>query len=547
MRTDYQMAECRRERVDFRLVLKLISGVFFMVMRVLSLIGLSSLVVSAAFASTFNVVETSVADVHQAIRAGSLNCAHLTQSYLGRIAAFDQTSGLNSIIGINPGAMAQADKLDNEFRATGKLRALHCVPMIIKDNYNVKGLQTTAGSRAMLGFMPEEDAWQIARIKAAGALILAKSNMAEWAFSPRVTISSVSGETRNPYNLAYVPAGSSGGTAASVAANLGLAGLGTDTGNSIRGPSSHAALVGIRSTMGLTSRSGIVPLFLRNDVGGPMARTVMDAVRILQVIAGPDPDDPITAFSKGRYPADFLGLLDPEALRGVRIGVMRHLSDRDHHDQVLQLFEAALRELEKQGAIIVDPLVVNDFEAVSANHWCRMFKHDLNQFLQKNKHQSPRRNLQEVVDSGLFSDYIADDLKANAAVVDPAKTSPPCGDLYQDERRVAFRNAVVAAMDEAGVTAMVYPSWNYPPGRIGHPEDYKGDNNQIIAPHTGLPAVTVPMGYVGGLPAGLQFVGRLFSEPDILPLVYAYEQATLHRRPPSGFSELDSLTQSVKP
>ena len=518
-----------------------------MIKTVMGLLWLSSLAVSAAFASKFDLVETSVAEVHRAMLDGSLTCADLTQSYLRRITALDQTSGLNSIIAVNPGAMARAVKLDDEFKFTAKLRPLHCVPMIIKDNYNVKGLQTTAGSSAMLGFMPETDAWQIARIKDAGALILAKSNMAEWAFSPRVTISSVAGETRNPYNLGHVPAGSSGGTAAAVAANLGLIGLGTDTGNSIRGPSSHTALVGIRSTLGLTSRSGIVPLFLRNDVGGPMARTVIDAVRVLQVIAGPDADDPITAYSKGQYPADFLELLHPGALQGVRIGVMRHLSERDHDTQINQLFETALEDMKEQGAILVDPVQVSDFDIVSANHWCRMFKQDLNAFLLKNSAQSPRKNLQEIVDSGLFSDYIAEDLKANAAVVDPVKMSPPCGDLYQDERRVAFRQAVVIAMDKARVTAIVYPSWNFPPGRIGFPEDYKGDNNQVIAPHTGLPAVTVPMGFVDSLPAGLQFVGRLFSEADILPLVYAYEQATLHRLSPHGFGSLDAVAATDSP
>ncbi|MBT5602968.1 MAG: amidase, partial [Gammaproteobacteria bacterium] len=314
-----------------------------------------------------------------------------------------------------------------------------------------------------------------------------------------------------------------------------------------RGPSSHTALVGIRSTLGLTSRSGIVPLFLRNDVGGPMARTVIDAVRVLQVIAGPDADDPITAYSKGQYPADFLELLHPGALQGVRIGVMRHLSERDHDTQINQLFETALEDMKEQGAILVDPVQVSDFDIVSANHWCRMFKQDLNAFLLKNSAQSPRKNLQEIVDSGLFSDYIAEDLKANAAVVDPVKMSPPCGDLYQDERRVAFRQAVVIAMDKARVTAIVYPSWNFPPGRIGFPEDYKGDNNQVIAPHTGLPAVTVPMGFVDSLPAGLQFVGRLFSEADILPLVYAYEQATLHRLSPHGFGSLDAVAATDIP
>ena len=193
----------------------------------------AALYTTFAPASGFDLIETTISDVHKAISTGSLNCEQLTRAYLRRIQTFDQASGLNSIILINPEAMLVASKLDHEFARTGKLRPLHCVPIIVKDNYNTRGLQTTAGSKAMLGFLPEKDAWLIARVKEAGALVLAKSNMAEWAFSPRVTISSVSGETRNPYNLNHVPAGSSGGTAAAIAANFGLVGFGTDTGNSL--------------------------------------------------------------------------------------------------------------------------------------------------------------------------------------------------------------------------------------------------------------------------------------------------------------------------
>jgi amidase len=494
----------------------------------------------AALASKFDIIETTISEVHKAMVEGSVSCETLTRTYIKRIQQYDQATGLNSIIMTNPEAMLRARALDNSFFETGKLKPLHCVPMIVKDNYNTRGLQTTAGSKAMLGFIPEEDAWLISRVKQAGALVLAKSNMAEWAFSPRVTISSVSGETRNPYNLDYVPAGSSGGTGAAIAANLGLVGFGTDTGNSIRGPSSHNALVGIRATIGLTSRTGIFPLFLRNDVGGPMARTVEDATRIFQVITGPDPSDPITRTSKGKYPDDYVSLLDKEALAGVRIGVMRHLADREHDPRIRELFDKALKDMQRKGAIIVDPIHVENFDEISADHWCRMFKHDLNEFLRKNANRSPMKDLQQIVDTGLYSKYIAEDLKGNAAVVAPEKLSPPCKDIYQDERRVAFRQGVVSAMDNAKVAAIVYPSWNFPPGRIDHPEDYRGDNNQVIAPHTGLPAITVPMGFVNKLPAGLQFVGRLFSEAEILPLVYAYEQATLHRKAPVIFKAIKS-------
>ena len=298
-------------------------------------------------------------------------------------------------------------------------------------------------------------------------------------------------------------------------------------------------LVGIRSTLGLTSRSGIVPLYSRNDVGGPMARTVTDAVRILQVIAGPDPDDAITRYSEGKFSTDLLSLLDKGALKGTRIGVLRHLSEREHDPSIADLFARALGDLEKLGAILIDPVQVDNFDAISANHWCRMFKKDLQQFLADNAARAPVKNLQEVIESGKYSSYIEEDLKRFQSIDDPRSPASPCEDMYKDERRVAFREGVVNAMDEANVMAIVFPSWNFPPARIGTPDEYKGDNSQVIAPHTGLPAITVPMGTVGDLPAGLQFVGRLFSESDLLPIVYSYEQGTLHRKAPAGFGAID--------
>jgi Asp-tRNA(Asn)/Glu-tRNA(Gln) amidotransferase A subunit family amidase len=270
-----------------------------------------------------------------------------------------------------------------------------------------------------------------------------------------------------------------------------------------------------------------------------MARTVTDAVRVLQVISGPDPLDPLTAYSEGKVQPDLLGLLNKSALQGKRIGVLRHLSEREHDPKIANLFTESLRDLQRLGATIIDPVEVPGFDEISANHWCRMFKHDLNAFLKDNAGRAPVKNLQEIIDSGLFSDYIAEDLEAMQAVDDPTNKGQLCQDHMHDKRRITFREAIVQAMDKTRVTAIVYPSWNFPPARIGYPEEYKGDNSQVIAPHTGLPAVTVPMGYVNGMPAGLQFVGRLFSEPDLLPLVYAYEQGTLHRKSPAGFDELD--------
>jgi amidase len=305
--------------------------------------------------------ELTIADIHQAYQNGDYTAEQLTQAYIDRINEFDLDSTTNAIVLINPQALEDARRLDEEFKNTGALKPLHGIPVIVKDNYNTKDLQTTAGSAALAGFEPSTDAYQVKKLREAGAIILAKSNMAEWAFSPRVTISSLAGETRNPYNLNHTTAGSSGGTGAAVAANFGAVGLGTDTGNSIRGPSSHNALVGFRSTLGLTSREGIAPLYLRNDVGGPMCRTVEDATRILQLIAGYDPNDPVTSHAQGKVADNYLDYLDENGLQGARIGVLRTLSEDDPHPEVKSLFEQAISDLSDLGATIVDPLGYSRF------------------------------------------------------------------------------------------------------------------------------------------------------------------------------------------
>jgi amidase len=263
-----------------------------------------------------DVFELTIAEFHSGLIGGTMTSRGLVEAYLRRIEQYDQPTGLNAFVVLNPYALKRADVLDAEIRRTGELRPLHGVPVVVKDNYDTQDLQTAAGSLAMKGSLPPDDAYQVRKLREAGAVVLGKTNMAEWAFSPYQTVSSIAGTTRNPYDLERVPAGSSGGTAAAVAANLGLVGLGTDTGNSIRGPSSHCCLVGIRSTMGLTSRDGIVPLYLRNDVGGPMCRTVEDAARVLEVIAGHDPADPITRLSVGKTPGSYTEYLDADGLKG---------------------------------------------------------------------------------------------------------------------------------------------------------------------------------------------------------------------------------------
>jgi len=505
-------------------------------------------------AQPFRVEEASIADTLAAIRDHRITCRQLVEQYIARIRAYDQRQPLplNSIILINPEALADADRLDAEFASTHRLRALHGIPIIVKDNYDTAGLQTTGGSLAMKGFLPTEDAFMVKRLREAGAIVLAKSNMAEWAFSPYLTESSIAGITRNPYSLERVPAGSSGGTGAAVAASLGGAGLGTDTGNSIRGPSSHNDLVGIRPTIGLTSRDGIIPLFAFNDVGGPMARSVADAAALLSVLAGYDPADPVTALSQGpenpnKLPLDYTRFLDPHGLRGARIGVFRRYIDTPTTDpEVKALTEQAIRDLRAQGATVVDPFDLPDYEQLTKHLWCGDFESDLNSYFEKHGRNAPYTNLADIVASGLYLPYIEEEIKgavktkpAKPASADPQSDDRPCTDVYHDAPKIAFRNALLAAMDRDHLDAVIYPTWSNAPRKVGDMKSPDGDNSQVLSPQTGFPAMTVPMGFTHGtLPAGLTFLGPLFSEPVLIRLTYAYEQATHHRQAPAGFPPL---------
>jgi amidase len=486
----------------------------------------------------FVVEETTIAEIHEAMKNGKITCRKLVENYLQRIETYDQSTGLNAIVVINPSALNRADELDREFERTGKLRPLHGIPIIVKDNYETKDMQTTAGSLALKGFIPPDDAYQVRKIREAGAIVLAKSNMAEWAFSPLQTESSIAGITRNPYDLERVPAGSSGGTAAAVSANFGTAGLGTDTGNSIRGPSSHCCLVGVRSTMGLTSRDGIIPLYLRNDIGGPMARTVEDAVKILEVIAGYDPADPITSRSEGRIPESYTSFLDKDGLRGLRIGVFRYYTDKPSTDsQIIELLDKAISVMKAHGAEVIDPFEIPGFEELTKNIWCDMFRHDLNGYLASLGDAAPFKTLSDIVNTGKYSPYIERRLKRALEV--PLTEKPRCQDVYTEARNIELREAVFKAMDAHRLDAIIYPTWSNPPRKIGDNESPAGDNSQLIPPHTGFPAITIPMGFTyGHLPAGLQIVGKLFEEPTIIKIAYSYEQATKHRRPPEEFSSL---------
>jgi len=476
-------------------------------------------------------LQADIATLHEAMQGGELTALALLELHLQRIAELDQSLGINAVVTFDPSARSQAVALDRAFAAGEPPGLLHGIPVIIKDNIDVAGLPTTAGSLALRNHIAKQDAWLVARLREAGAVIIGKSNMAEWAFSPSVTESSVAGITRNPYSREHTPAGSSGGTAAAVASHFAVVGIGTDTGNSIRGPSSHNALVGLRSTMGLTSRDGVVPLYLRNDVAGPMARNVADAARMLHVISGTDPADPVTERAPAALHRQYLDALDREALVGTRLAVMRVYTDELEIDpEIRQLFEAALADLESSGAILIDLFHIPDFSELIRDNWCNTFEQDVNLYLEQQDHAFATKSLAEVIASGLHLPSVSNSLQN---MVINARTDAECGDLYSNPRNIHFRDAVLAAMASADVDALVYPTWSFPARRIGDMESPAGDNSQHVAPHTGLPALTVPMGFTeAGLPAGLSFIGPLFSESRLLGFGFGYEQATQHRRSP---------------
>jgi Asp-tRNA(Asn)/Glu-tRNA(Gln) amidotransferase A subunit family amidase len=492
----------------------------------------------------FEVHEATITQVQDAIRSGRTTCRTVVQAYLDRIDAYDRPTGLNAITVTNPAALDRADEIDRALDVGSDPGPLFCVPVLVKDNYDTHDLPTTGGSIALAGNLPPDDAFMVRRLREAGAIVLAKTNMAEWAFSPRQTVSSSYGTTANAYALDRVPAGSSGGTASGVAASLGLVGMGSDTGNSIRGPSSHLALFGIRSTMGLTSRDGVIPLFFDRDIAGPMTRTVEDGARVFDVVAGYDPADPYTEAGRDQRAADYTTFLDPTGLEGARLGVLRVLADPEESDSaVMAVFDEALADLALIGAEVVDDFVIPNWEEHrNAPNYCSRFRYDVNQYLRSLGDGAPVSDVREVFEAGQYSEYIGERLDGATqdADIPPAEWDPPCPDFADHSGRQAFLTEVVAAMDAAELDALIYPSWTYPPAHLDRAqEEYRGDMSQRLAPVTGMPAVTVPMGYTyGGLPAGLQILGRPYSDGLLITLAYAYEQGTRHRVPPEGFGPL---------
>jgi amidase len=483
----------------------------------------------------YDVVEKTIAQIHEAYRSGVTTARAVTQAFVDRIEAYDRKGpALWAIVVINPEALQDAEKLDCEFARTGAFKGpLHGIPVLIKDNYDVTGLQTTGGSAALKGWKPSRDATIVSKLRTAGAIILAKTTMSEWARGGFDNINSVLPSfARNPYNTAHATGGSSGGTGSGLAASFAVVGLGSDTWGSIRNPSSNNALVGLRPSWGLVSRAGMIGLYDARDTAGPMARTVADLVVLLDVIAGADADDHATAASAGQTPKNYVDALKPAGLKGKRIGVLRQACAQATSDpQVIALLDRAVGDLRRAGAIIVDPFEVPDFGKFPAqSHPLSEVRAAVERYLSTTSGEFPK-SLAEVVVSGKFHPLHEVSLRATA--IAPAPEEDPIVSALEASETL-MRTAYENAMSAAGLDAFVLPVANHPPRLNGDRNVTSPGATTWIASGLHWPAAVVPMGYTyEDLPSALQIVGRPWSETTLLEIAYSYEQSTRHRRPPT--------------
>ena len=473
------------------------------------------------------VFEASIPDLQEAMSEGRVTAVQLLDAYLARIGAYDQGGpALNSMIRLNPDARAQAAALDQERALRGARGPLHGIPIIMKDNYDIAGLPTSAGSIALAGMIPPDDAFQVGKLREAGAVIIGKSNMHELAYGI-TTISSVGGQTRNPYDPARNPGGSSGGTGAAIAASFAAIGWGSDTCGSIRIPASHHNLFGLRPTKGLSSIDGIIPLSHTQDVGGPLARTATDLAIGLDATIGADAADPATRIlADGPIPR-FVSGLDAEALEGARLGVLTMLlgdaaDDREH----ARMVRSALDSMSAAGAEIVDIEIPGLDSILSGSSLIgHEFKWDIIDYLAATP-DAPVASVQEILDRGLYHVRLEGILRRTAA----REERDSAAIARAMDKRAAARDAVVAVMDEQLLDALVYPTIRRRAARIGDPQ---GGSNCQLSATTGLPALSVPAGFTDlGLAVGLELLGRPLQDARLLALGFAFEQAFQPRRAP---------------
>ena len=491
----------------------------------------------------FEFDEITLAALQDGMKSGKFTARGIAEKYLARIDSVDKHGpGLNAVIELNPDALTLADALDRERKAKGPRGPLHGIPVLIKDNIATRDrMQTTAGSMALVGTTPPKDAMAAKKLRDAGAVILGKTNLSEWANirSSHATSgwSGRGGQTHCPYALDRNPSGSSSGSGAAVAANLCPVAVGTETDGSIVSPANNNGIVGIKPTLGLVSRAGIIPIAHSQDTAGPMARTVTDAAILLGTLTGVDGDDAATLTLHGQGGLDYTAFLDPKGLTGARIGVVRKLFG--FHDGVDLLMNDAIEEIKRQGATVVDPADISTLDQMGDAEeevLLSEFKADLNAYLAKLGEAAPVHTLEDIIEFNqqhheLEMPFFGQDLFVKAQ----AK-----GSLYRKEyldalakcRTLTRAKGIDAVMDQYKLDALLAPT-----GAPAWLTDYIDGDHDLGGSSTppavaGYPHITVPMGFISGLPVGISFFGRAWSEPTLIKLAFAYEQATLHRRPP---------------
>jgi Asp-tRNA(Asn)/Glu-tRNA(Gln) amidotransferase A subunit family amidase len=517
--------------------------------RLLGLLATLLLVASESSAQSFRLLEGTIDEVHRALGSGEMTCRALVESYLDRIEAYDaEGPKLNAIQHVNARALEEAEELDAAYEASGLVGPLHCVPVLLKDQVETSDMPTTYGSAIFAGFVSGRDATIVTRMRQAGAIILAKTNMGEFAFG---YVGSAFGMVRNPYDPTRLPSGSSAGTGAGIAANFGLVGIGEDTGGSIRGPAAVHSLVGLRPTVPLVSRFGMMPATPTNDTLGPITRTVADAAVLLDVLAGYDPNDPVTAYGVGRAPESYRGFLDEDGLMGARIGVIRQPMDpradpaSNDYKQVRAVIDRAVEGIASLGAVVVDPVEVPLIELVDATYVRNTLETEqaMNRYLETLPN-APVSSLREILLTGTVTPSRATTLMD---VVGHSTEDIEYLDILLTREKI--RQSVLTVMADARLDALVYATFDHQTTEIPsdalttakRDDEYGRGNNRRLSPLIGFPAITVPAGFTAdGLPVGLELLGRAFSEGMLLRFAYAYEQATQRRRPPAATPRLPS-------
>ncbi len=497
----------------------------------------------AAQVPAFDLDEITIANLQEGMASGKWTARAVVEKYLARIEAVDRRGpALRAVIEINPDALAIAASLDKERQAKGPRGPLHGIPVLIKDNIDTADkMATTAGSLALVGAKPPRDAFLVERLRRAGAVILGKTNLSEWANirSSRSTSgwSGRGGLTRNPYALDRNTSGSSSGSAAAVAANLCAAAAGTETDGSIVSPSSINGVVGIKPTVGLISRAGIIPISHTQDTAGPIARTVSDAAVLLAALAGSDPEDAATAAAAKAKLGDIAKALDPRALRGARIGVVRQYAG--FHPGVDKVFEGALEVLKKQGAVLVDPAAVETIGKFEADEFTVLLyelKADMNAYLKRRGAGAPVHTLKEIIAFNIAHAKEEMPYFGQETFLKAEEKGPLTSGEYIAARdkalRLSRREGLDAVMDKLHLDALVAPT----DGPAWVTDLVAGDHflggSSTLAAVAGYPSITLPAGFVFGLPIGISFFGRAWSEARLLGLAYAFERASSQRRPP---------------